>query len=202
MPIELDTPIGPTRPPVVGARGLGQTVHAMIVNKEMRARQDRDGQPILNQRTGRPSQEEVLTVHILEGTTGVVNGNDLNDDWTPEPGAVCRLILKGMQYGKLIEARQKVGATCVGDVITLTAGTATIWRGAGDISAKDVSDQPSIDRARAKGLSISWDLTVSYRRAKPDEIDTVSRCETLHNDMRAVIALDRNPVAYDPDDAF
>jgi|DEB3_MinimDraft_2_1074329.scaffolds.fasta_scaffold02781_2 hypothetical protein len=201
MPIELDTPIGPARPPVIGARGLGQTVKAMIVNKEMRARQDRDGNPVLNPRTGRPSQEEVLTVYTLPGTTGVVNGGDLNDDWTPEPGTVCRLIFKGMQYGRLIEARQKIGATNVGDIITVTADTATIWRGAGDIAAKDVNDQPSIDRARAKGLSISWDLTITYRRATSDELDLVTICETIHNETRNTITLDRKPV-WDPDDAF
>lgn len=201
MPIELDTPTGPARPPVIGARGLGQTVNGMVISKEMRARQDRDGQPILNPRTGRPSQEEVLTILTLDGTTGIVNGGDLNDDWTPEPGTVCRVIFKGMQYGKLIEARQKIGGTHVGDVITITAESATIWRGAGDIAAKDVQDQQSIDRARAKGLSISWDLNISYRRHNPDELETVARCETLHNETRANINLDRKP-GWDPDDAF
>jgi len=106
-----------------------------------------------------------------------------------------------MQYGRLIEARQKIGATNVGDIITVTADTATIWRGAGDIAAKDVNDQPSIDRARAKGLSISWDLTITYRRATSDELDLVTICETIHNETRNTITLDRKPV-WDPDDAF
>lgn len=201
MAIELDSPQTSNRPPVIGARGLGQTVKAMVVDKEQRGRLDKDGKVILNSR-GKPAQEEVLTVMVLEGTTGTVSGGDLNDDWTPNTGTLARQIFKGLAFGKLIDARKEVGgSTIVGDVIETTSPSATIWRGQGDIAAKDVTDQATIDKARAKGLSVGWDLEVTYRRATPAEAGLVAKAEQLHMENRERITLDTKP-AVDIDDAF
>ena len=201
MAIELDSPQTSNRPPVIGARGLGQTDKAMVVDKEQRGRLDKDGTVILNSR-GKPAQEEVLTVMVLEGTTGTVSGGDLNDDWTPDTGTVARQIFKGLAFGKLIDARKEVGgSTIVGDVIETTSPSATIWRGQGDIAAKDVTDQATIDKARAKGLSVGWDLEVTYRRATPAEAGLVAKAEQLHMENRERITLDTKP-AVDIDDAF
>ncbi len=205
MPIELDKPTGSSRPPVVGARGLGQTVVAMVVDKEMRPRLDRDNKPILNSR-GKPAQEEVLTVMVMAGTTGTVSGGDLGEDRVPEPGELCRLIFRGLSFGKLIDARKLAGNTVVGDVITVSSPSATIWRGAGDIAAREVDDQATIDRARAKGLSVGWDLEVGYRRATGAEAALVAKAEAAHVEHRARIALDgpATPAApaFERDDAF
>lgn len=198
MAIELDTPSTSNRPPVIGARGVGQTVIGRIVDKTMRARQDKDGNPILNSR-GRPAQEEVITILVEEGTTGTISGGDLNDDWTPEAGTVCRLIFKGMGYGKLIDARKTIGATQVGDVITVTAESAVIWRGAGDIAAQGVTDEAQITKARIKGLSIGWEIDVAYRRATPAEAKAVAAAETAHHDLKAAA---HTPIALDDDEAF
>lgn len=201
MAIELDSPQTSNRPPVIGARGLGQTVKAMVVDKEQRGRLDKDGKVILNSR-GKPAQEEVLTVMVLEGTTGTVSGGDLNDDWTPNTGTLARQIFKSLAFGKLIDARKEVGgSTIVGDVIETTSPSATIWRGQGDIAAKDVTDQATIDKARAKGLSVGWDLEVTYRRATPAEAGLVAKAEQLHMENRERITLDTKP-AVDIDDAF
>lgn len=199
MPIELDQPGVGLRPPVVGARGLGQTVVGMVANKEMRARHDRDGNPMLNQR-GRPAQEEVLTIIVMEGTTGTVSGGDHADDWTPQAGEICRMIFRGLGFGSLIEARRPVGPTRVGDIITVSAPTATIWRGAGDVSARDVDDQAAIDRARAKGLSVGWDLHIGYRRHQPHELLLAAEAEEIWRQTRQAIDLDQPAVVLD--DAF
>ena len=203
MAIELDQPTTSTRPPVIGARGLGQTVVGMVVNKEMRSRTDKDGKPIMNSR-GKPAQEEVLTVMLLDETTGTVSGGDLADDWTPKVGTVARLIFKGLGFGKLIDARNVVGGTQVGDVVMVTASSATIWRGPGDIAAKDVTDDATIGKARAKGLSVGWDTDVTYRRAAANEAQLVAKAEQLHMDAKARIALDGPAAtpAVDLDDAF
>ena len=201
MAIELDSPQTSNRPPVIGARGLGQKVRAMVIDKEMRDRLDKDGKNILNSR-GKPAKEEVLTVMILEGTTGTVSGGDLNDDWTPEVGSVARLIYKGLAFGKLIDARKEVGgATMVGDVIEETSNSATVWRGQGDIAAKEVTDQATIDKARAKGLSVGWDKEITYRRADKDEAGLVAKAEQLHMENRERINLDARPAAED-EEAF
>lgn len=200
MAIELDSPQTSNRPPVIGARGLGQKVRAMVIDKEMRDRLDKDGKNIPNSR-GKPAKEEVLTVMILEGTTGTVSGGDLNDDWTPEVGSVARLIYKGLAFGKLIDARKEVGgATMVGDVIEETSNSATVWRGQGDIAAKEVTDQATIDKARAKGLSVGWDKEITYRRADKDEAGLVAKAEQLHMENRERINLDARPAAeeYEP----
>lgn len=202
MPIQLDSPTSSNRPPVVAARGLGQTVIGMVVDKEQRHRQDRDGAPILNSR-GRPAQEEVITIIVLDGTTGTVSGGDLNDDWTPDAGQLARVIFRGLSYGKLIDARKSIGATNVGDVITVTSPTATVWRGAGDIAARDVTDQSTIDKARVKGLSVGWDLEVTYRRPTGAEASLVAQAEAAHVDNRSRITLDATPApTVEPDDAF
>lgn len=200
MPIQLDQPTS-NRPPVVSARGLGQTVVAMVVDKEVRARQDREGAPILNSR-GKPAQEEVLTVMVLDGTTGTISGGDLGDDRTPDVGEVCRIIVRGLAYGRLIDARRNVGATMVGDVVTITAPSATVWRGAGNIAQERVTDQATIDKARAKGLSVGWDLEITYRRPTAAEAALVSKAEALHVEQRARIQLDTPPQTIDLDDAF
>ena len=150
---------------------------------------------------GKPAKEEVLTVMILDGTTGTVSGGDLNDDWTPEVGSVARLIYKGLAFGKLIDARKEVGgATMVGDVIEETSNSATVWRGQGDIAAKEVTDQATIDKARAKGLSVGWDKEITYRRADKDEAGLVAKAEQLHMENRERINLDARPAAeeYEP----
>ena len=197
MAITLDTPSTSNRPPVVAARNLGAKVVGMVVDKEMRGRIDRDGNPILNAR-GKQSQEEVITILVLEGTTGTISGGDLADDRTPDTGELCRVIFRGMGYGSLIEARKLVGPTQVGDVITITADTATIWRGAGDIAAKQVTDPDTIAKARAKGLSVSWDLSIGYRRASSKDAALLEKAEKAHMDLRANINLD-NPAASDDD---
>lgn len=194
MAIQLDKPTANTRPPVVSPRGLGQKVVGMIVDKEVRERRDRDGMPILNA-AGKPSNEEVLTVLILDGTTGVVSGGDLGDDWTPEPGSVARIIIRGLTYRKLIDARRVVGGTQVGDVITVTCRTATIWRGKADIAQSNVDDDTIIRKARDKGLRIGWDLDITYGRAVAEELALVAKAEKLHTETRARIQLD-------VDDAF
>lgn len=199
MAISLDTQSTSTRPPVVAARALGAKVVGMVVDKEMRGRIDRDGNPILNAR-GKQSQEEVLTILVMDGTTGTISGGDLGDDRTPDTGELCRVIFRGMGYGSLIEARKLVGPTQVGDILTITAETATIWRGAGDIAAKAVVDGDTIAKARAKGLSISWDLTIGYRRAGAKDATLLEKAEKAHMDLRANINLE--PAVGPDDDPF
>ena len=183
MAIELDSPRSSI--PVIGPRDFGQRAKGMVVNKEQRTRLDRDGETILNSR-GKPAQEEVLTILVLDDNTGTISGGDLNDDYTPEAGSVARMIIRGLTFGKLIDARKAVGVTQVGDVIELSADTATIWRGKGDIAQSSVSDPQVVARARAKGLSVGFDVEVAYRRANPSEAALVAKAEQLHMEMKAI----------------
>ena len=197
MAIQLDQPRNTV--PVIGPRDFGQRALGMVVNKEQRTRLNREGETILNSR-GKPAQEEVLTVLVLDGNTGTISGGDLNDDYAPEVGTLGRMIVKGLTFGKLIDARKTAGGTTqVGDVIALSAPSATIWRGAGDIASANVTDPAVVAKARAKGLSVGWDIEVEYRRATPGEAALVARCEELHMELRAGIKLD---AGHDDEPAF
>lgn len=187
MAITLDEPRSST--PVLGTRGIGQTAVGMVVDKETRGRLDREGKPIMNSR-GKPAQEEVLTIMVMGENTGTLSGGDLNDDFEPEVGSIARLIVKGLNFGKLIDARKAVGGnTQVGDVVSMRAASATIWRGQGDIAQSGVTDEATIGKARAKGLSVGWDVEVGYRRASPSEKALVDRAEALHMERRRAIEL-------------
>ena len=107
-----------------------------------------------------------------------------------------------IRIGKLIDARKEVGgSTMVGDVIETRSISATVWRGQGDIAAKDVTDQSTIDKARSRGLSVGWDIEVTYRRASAAEAGLVAKAEQLHMENRERITLDPKP-AVELDDAF
>lgn len=193
--IDLDQGPGQTsRPPVIAPRNVGAVVVGAVVDMERRPRLDREGAPIMNSR-GKPASEEILTILTLDGTTGTVTADD--DEWTPPAGTVCRLIFAGIKWGRLIDAR-KLGAegrTRVGDIVTVTTPTATIWRGKGDIAARDVDDVDKIARARAKGLSVGFDWKVDYRRASADEAAIVAQAVAAHQAQKAA-------AAPDLDDAF
>lgn len=198
MAIQLDTPRS-TRPPVFGARGLGQRAIGMVIDQEQRARTNADGEAVMNSR-GKPAQEQVLTVLVLEGNTGTASGGDLNPDYEPEVGSVGRMIFKGLGFGKLIDARKTIeGNAQVGDVVVATATAATIWKGKGDIMQQGVTDEGVLAKARDKRLSIGMEIEVTYRRATPAEAALVAKAEQLHMELKA-IPLDAKPELGD--DAF
>lgn len=185
--IELDTPGQSSRPPVIAPRNVGAVVIGAVVNMERRPRLDREGNPINNSR-GRPASEEILTILTLDGTTGTVTDDD--DEYTPPAGSLCRLIFAGLKWGRLIDARKAgaEGRTRVGDIVTVTSPTATIWRGKGDKAFSDVDDVDKIARARAKGLSVGFDWKVEYRRPSAAETDIVARAVAAHHAAQAAAA--------------
>ncbi len=186
MTIHLDNPTS-TRPPVLSTRGFGLRGVGMIVDKEQRARKDQKGDPILS-KLGRPTYEEVLTVTVLEGTTGTIT--DGHDERVPKPGELVRLIFKGPAYAELIDARKRVGGnTQVGDVVTVTTTSATTWRGAGDMADRNVTDPDVVRRARDKSWSVSWNVTADYRRPRADELGLVEEAEAHHHELRPAITL-------------
>lgn len=194
MAIDLDTAQTSNLPPIIGARGIGQTVIGMVIDKQVRKSINKDGSPKLNSK-GNPASEEVLTIVVMDGTDGVVSGKDLDPDWTPDVGSVARMIFGGRPFGQLIDARKAVGGTTqVGDVVTVKAETAVIWRGRGDIAVPSTTDPNQIAQARAKNLTIGWNLSVEYRRALPAEAGLVAQAEQLHVKRRDAVQLD------DPDD--
>lgn len=185
MTIQLDNPTN-VRPPVVSTRDFGLAVVGMIVDKEQRTRKDQKGDPILT-KAGRPAHEEVLTVTVLDGTTGTVGVDD--DERVPRTGELVRLIFKGPAYAELIDARKRVGPTQVGDVVTVTATSATTWRGAGDMADRNTTDPEIIRRARDKSWSVSFNVTVEYRRPRADELGLVEEAEAHHHELRPAVTL-------------
>lgn len=205
MAITLGQPKAPGLP-VVQPRHLGARLAGMVVNTQVRQRQD-NGEPIYKP-NGKPSYEEVVTLLILDGTTATISGGDFEDDRAPEPGEICRRIYRGRPYGQLIEARNNIrGQLQVGDVIEETSPTATIWKGPGQVARAGVDNLDDINKARAKGLTVGWDLDITYRRATPQEADLVTRAEAVHMEHRQTTPLDNGsggaaaqPGPFDDDD--
>ena len=206
MAVELDTPRAP-QIPVAGTRDLGQVVVGMVCDKWIRERHDGDGNPIMNKR-GAVAKEEVIVILIMDGTTGTIKvGSGIDaEESVPQPGDVSRLIFKGMDYGRLIDARRDGvgGGTQVGDVIRVEAKSATIWKGKGEIERQGVTDPAVIAKAVAAKLSVGMDREVRYRRAKPDEAELVTKAERVYHDRKAAITLDApsSSAPADIDDAF
>lgn len=211
MAIELDAPRAP-QIPVADTREVGQVVVGMICDKWVRERFDKDGDPIKNKR-GATAKEEVLVILTMPGTTGTIKvGSGLDvEERAPEAGELSRVIVSGVTYKALIDARREAGGqTQVGDVIRIEAKSATIWRGRGDMLASGVTDPEKIAKAIAQKLSVGMDREVRYRRAKPDEAALVAKAEQVFHERKAAraITLDggtptaSTPTTDDFDDEF
>ena len=200
MAIVLDE-ARPDRAPVLQPRDFGAVTVLMIAQKEIRQRNQRVNNELIRMTRpdGRPMMEEVLTGIVLDGTTALAPDDDPLSDGKPVPvGSVARWIAKSRAYGALIDARKNVGGTTqVGDVITIRTTGATVWRGQGDLVQAGVTDPDALVRARAKGLTIGWDLEVTYRRALPTEAALVAQAEALYHELAQskAISLDQGAAA-------
>lgn len=208
MAIELDAPRTP-QIPVADTREVGHVVIGMICDKWVRERFDKDGDPIKNKR-GSTAKEEVLVILTMPGTTGTIKfGSGLDvEERAPESGELSRVIVSGVTYKALIDARRECGGqTQVGDVIRIEAKSATIWKGRGDMLAQGVTDADKIAKAITQKLTVGMDREVRYRRAKPEEASLVAQAERIFHERKAAraITLDGGSspaAAVDSDDAF
>ena len=143
--IELQDQINSSATPVIKAQRIGEVARIALVRWEQRAMM-RDGEPVVNTRTGKPRQELLVHGIAMVGTTAMAGIGDHQD--VPGPGTPCRFILRGGGYGQWIEARKahRGGRLLVGDVVTRTIEYAQAYDALGAPKGSRISDQAEVER--------------------------------------------------------
>lgn len=185
--------------PIVKYTGIGQTLHAVLVNAEQRDQQkkEQDGTWVTVLKTGgQPRKEEILTYLVLEGDAQLpVPGTD--DTRPVEPGELVRYIYKGRKWGQRIEAYKDLdGGMQVGDHHTITVTGACAVNAEGIIPDTDCTTDEQVLKQRMKGRNISYTLAIDVRRAKEDESDLVEEAEAQHAALKPRPV--REPVGLEP----
>jgi hypothetical protein len=144
MAIELPDSAS-TSTPVIKSQKIGEVARIALVRWEQRAMK-RDGQEVINPRTGKPRNEMIIHGLALPGTTALAGIGDLQE--VPAPGTPCRFILRGGGFGQWIEARKghRNGKLCVGDVVVRTVDYAQAYDAAGAPKGGRITTQAEVDK--------------------------------------------------------
>lgn len=144
MAIELPDSTS-TSTPVIKSQKIGEVARLALVRWEQRAMK-RDGQEVLNPRTGKPRNEMIIHGLALPGTTALAGIGDLQE--VPAPGTPCRFILRGGGFGQWIEARKahRNGKLCVGDVVVRTVDFAQAYDAQGAPKGGRITSQAEVDK--------------------------------------------------------
>lgn len=144
MAIELPDSAS-TSTPVIKSQKIGEVARLALVRWEQRAMK-RDGQEVINPRTGKPRNEMIIHGLALPGTTALAGIGDLQE--VPAPGAPCRFILRGGGFGQWIEARKshRNGKLCVGDVVVRTVDFAQAYDAQGAPKGGRITSQAEVDK--------------------------------------------------------
>ncbi len=194
--------------PVVKRTAIGQTfngaVASTIVQRDRLGRDDVTRQlvPILKP-NGKPRQELVVTCIVLPGTTAPVGIGE--DEHVPEPGDICRLILKGKAFGDWIECKTALGRPVnIGDVVTQTTDTAQSYDAHGNPTGGALTTQAEIDaQPRGRSVGIYGPLTL---RAPRQDSEWIARAEAAYHALKEPIAAEATSGgtggggSFDPDE--
>jgi hypothetical protein len=188
--IEAERPAGT---PILRRRKIGDRFRGAIVHYETRDQRDEKGGPRLKA-DGRTAKE--LVVHLLTIRSTMPVGRS-DDEWTPDEGTICRLILKGGAWGQWIDASKTVdGGVCRGDLLEHGTTHADFFKGAGAPVGRG-EDESEIDTARRKGWTVGYrgSLTIT---AGSDQALT-DRCNAAYQSM----ATDkRTPIVDDTEEMW
>jgi hypothetical protein len=156
MPIDIteDRNNAPTTP-VMKRTAIAERTRLAIVRFEQRPIK-RDGNEVINPKTGKARQELVVHGIVMEGTTAPCGKGD--DQWVPEVGTPVRVILKGGGFGAWIEARKthRNGSIRVGDELRLTVEYAQAYDSEGDLRGGQIIDQADVVTMRMKGVTLGF----------------------------------------------
>jgi hypothetical protein len=144
MSIELPDSAS-TSTPVIKSQKIGEIARLALVRWEQRPMK-RDGQEVINPRTGKPRNELIVHGLALPGTTALAGIGDMQE--VPAPGTPCRFILRGGGFGQWIEARKshRNGKLCVGDVVVRTVDFAQAYDAQGAPKGGRITSQAEVDK--------------------------------------------------------
>jgi hypothetical protein len=178
MPITLGQPAG-TATPVVKRTAIGQTFIGALVNKEQRGIL-KDDKPVLNTR-GKPSQELVLTLIALPGTTAPAGIGD--SVGVPEPGDIVRMIIRGLSFKQWIDIHRDMPEQ-VGDIVTQITDSAQVYDANGKAEGRQLTTQAEVENVpRTKTLGIYG--TITAERPDARHADWVTKAESEYLAMKA-----------------
>jgi hypothetical protein len=162
---------------------IGELAQVAIIKTEQRDRLMKN--PSTNQlekipngvnRDGQPKFKQELVIHgvVMPGTDMQVKAGD--NFVTPEPGSRVRLILKGMAFGKFIEARRghRAGRLNVGDVLTTGTDQAQAYDQSGNPKGQPITNQADADRI-PRGQTVGFYGPISL--AEPTDPNWVTKAE-------------------------
>lgn len=154
----------PATYPVLRNQRIGELAQLAIIRTEQRDRLMKNqgtGQleriPNGMTRDGKPKFKQELVIHAitLPGTTMQVKQGD--DFRTPAPGDRVRVILKGMAFGKFIEARKshRSGKLNVGDLLVTGTDQAQAYDQNGKPKGEAITSQADADRI-PRGVTVGF----------------------------------------------
>lgn len=194
MPIQLDSPAAQGLP-VVKRQRIGDHFIGALV--EYQARDVlKNGQRVINDKTGKPRQELVAVLVAMPGTNCVAGIGDSGDN-AIQPGDHVRLILRGRAFADWIESKGKLpaiqgvsaGAAGVGDIVEQTVDHAQQYDANGNPVGGKIHDQATADRV-PRGQSLGFYGPLTVRRASPVETQYVTLAEQAYHDRKARISID------------
>lgn len=183
MAITLDEGARATGTPVVKRTAIGEVFLGAIVKTEQRPVL-RDGAEVINERTGRPRQELVVTCVALPGTTAPAGIKDHTS--VPEPGELVRLILRGGAFGQWIEARNahRGGSLHVGDIVRQVVDHAQAYDAAGSKRGGQITDQAAVD-ALPRGVTVGFYGPLTLH--EPKDQSWVAKAEAAYRQATAIV---------------
>ncbi len=175
MAIELPDSAS-TSTPVIKSQKIGEVARLALVRWEQRAMK-RDGQEVINPRTGKPRNEMIIHGLALPGTTALAGIGDLQE--VPAPGTPCRFILRGGGFGQWIEARKshRNGKLCVGDVVVRTVDFAQAYDAQGAPKGGRITSQAEVDKL-PRSTTIGFYGPISLEQANDEAM--VARAEAAY----------------------
>lgn len=165
MAIELPDSAS-TSTPVIKSQKIGEVARLALVRWEQRAMK-RDGEEVINPRTGKPRNEMIIHGLALPGTTALAGIGDLQE--VPAPGTPCRFILRGGGFGQWIEARKshRNGKLCVGDVVVRTVDFAQAYDAQGAPKGGRITSQAEVDKL-PRSTTIGFYGAISLEQANDE----------------------------------
>lgn len=145
MTIELPDQGATSSTPVIKAQKIGEVARIALVRCEQR-KMLKDGQEVVNPRTGKVRHEMIVHGLALPGTTAMAGIGDRQE--VPAPGTPCRFILRGGGFGAWIEARKahRSGKLCVGDVVGRTIEFAQAYDAQGAPKGNRITSQAEVEK--------------------------------------------------------
>jgi hypothetical protein len=175
---------------VIKATAIGQRFRGVLTDfPQRRDRTKSDGSPIINDR-GKVSQELVLHLLAMPGTTSVVG--KAGEERPVVEGEAVRMIIKGGAFSSWIDAEKahksvSPSGARVGDVVEWVIDHAQGWNEDGSKRGPELRSQADAD-AVPRGVSLGYYGPLTLRAASAAEAEWDDRACRMYRDGNRPVA--------------